>query len=163
MSAPGTRRPVDAGFTMIELLTVITMVGIIMAIAISGWVRWTNASAQSGATEKLEGVMRSAQQRAVTESTSVCVLFNVGADTYTTYIGACSASTKVLLSGPFGLDSKSVHLSSAVFTGSSGTSAGVTFTSRGTATPGKLKLRRDDAATVTTVTVEGLTGRVVIA
>ncbi len=52
--------------------------------------------------------------------------------------------------------------SPAFTTGPSATNVGVTFRSRGTATPGKVTLRRDGSSAKTVITVEGLTGRVAI-
>ena len=65
----------DSGFTMIELLVTIALLGIMMAIAVSGWSAWAKASRQSGTARELQSVLRQAQVRAVTEGRAVCVAF----------------------------------------------------------------------------------------
>lgn len=158
MPAPSQRPVGAAGFTLIEVLTVITLMGIVLAISVSGWARWTQANEQAGTASKIEATLRQAQQQAVTEGSSICVLFSPSADSWTTYRGACGATTSTL-EGPVKIDSKRVHL----ITPSFASSAGVTFTSRGTATPGSLVVTRDGSSRQIQIKVEGLTGRVVVA
>jgi prepilin-type N-terminal cleavage/methylation domain-containing protein len=150
----------DGGFTMIELLVTISLLGIMMAIAVSGWTSWADASRQSGAARELQSVMRQAQVRAVTEGRAMCVSFRVAQNDYTVYRGACDSTTKVALIGPVASDSADTRLSAPAFTGTSGTSAGVTFNARGTAWPGSVKVTRGGSPKIYTLTVEGLTGRV---
>lgn len=162
MSAHPPRAPRDGGFTLIEVATAVVLLSIMLGIGVSGWRQWANASAQAGAAQSIQSALRSAQQRAVTEAVSTCVLFDVARDQFRSYVGACSSTSKTPIGSARDLGSSQVHLSSAAFTGSTGTSPGVTFFSRGTATPGTVRLRRDDDATTTTLRVEGLTGRVAI-
>ncbi len=151
----------DAGFTLIEILVSLTILGVILAIGVGGWSGWAAANEQEGAVATLRGTMRDAQQQAVTEASSICVMLQAGTDKYATYLGACDAPSKTLLRGPFALDSKRVHLVAPSFAGPSGSSTGVTFSSRGTATPGSVKVTRDGSSKVWQLSVEGLTGRVV--
>lgn len=146
-----------AGFTMIEVLTVITLLGIVMTLAIGGWVGWARAHAQEGAATRIEGTLRQAQQRAVTEGSSVCVLFDAAADTWRTFRGPCGATT-TLLAGPNGLADNQLDLVSPSF--ASGAPNGVTFTPRGSASAGSVQITRVGATKVWTIKVEGLTGRV---
>jgi type II secretion system protein H len=149
----------DSGFTMIELLVTIALLGIMMAIAVSGWSAWARASRQSGTARELQSVLRQAQVRAVTEGRAVCVAFRVAENDYTLYRGACDDATKVKVIGPVVSDSD-VRLASPVFTSPSGASTGVTFSARGTAWPGSVRLSRTGSSKIFTLTVEGLTGRV---
>lgn len=150
----------DGGFTMLEVIVTIGVAGILMAVAVSGWQGWARASAQDGLVTELRGVLRSAQQRAVTEGSSTCVLFDAAGDSWQVFRGRCESASKVRIDGPVdagdGLD-----LDAPLFTVTAeSTSTGVTFSPRGTATPGSVRLRRDGSETVVTLRVEGLTGRV---
>jgi type II secretion system protein H len=154
------RRRGDAGYTMIELIVVIAIAGTLMAAAVSGWQTWSAAAAHDGAATELQGVLRQAQQRAVTEGSSTCVLFSTDADTWSVYRGTCSSETKSLLEGPDELGDRLRFAAPVFASGPTGTSPGVTFTPRGTATPGSVQVRRDGSETVRTIRVERLTGRV---
>ena len=152
------RTPVDAGYTMIEMIVTIALAGTLMAIAVSGWQGWARASEQDGFLTELRAEMRQAQQRAVTTGSSICVRFDATAETYTVLQGRCDATTTVIQNArtaPAGVD-----LDGPVFQhGTDHTEPGVTFTSRGTATPGQVYVQRDGGPR-TKLKVEGLTGRV---
>ena len=150
----------DSGFTMIELLVTIALLGLMMAIAVSGWTSWAKASRQSGTARELLSVMRQAQVRAVTEGRPICVSFRVAQNDYTLYRGTCDDAAKVTIIGPVPSDSANVQLAAPSFTGPSGTSTGVTFSARGTAWPGSVQVTRSGSSKTYTLTVEGLTGRV---
>ena len=109
----------DSGFTMIELLVTISLLGIMMAIAVSGYTSWAKASNQSGRARELQSVMRQAQVRAVTEGRAICVSFRVAQNDYTVYRGACDSTTETVL-GPVASQSAEVRLSAPAFTGTSG-------------------------------------------
>ena len=155
-----SHRARDSGFTMIELLVTIALLGIMMAISVGGWTSWAKASRQSGTARELQSVMRQAQVRAVTEGRAICVSFRVAQNDYTLYRGACDDPAKVTVIGPVVSDSKDVKLAAPSFTAPSGSSTGVTFSARGTAWPGSVQLTRTGSSKSYTLTVEGLTGRV---
>lgn len=150
----------DSGYTMIELLVTIALLGLMMAIAVSGWKGWADSSRQAGRSRELQSVMRQAQERAVTEGRSICVFFRVAQNDYSVYRGACDDGTKVRVIGPVVSDSAKVRLASPSFTGPSGDNAGVTFSAHGTAWPGSVTVTRTGSSKTYTLTVEGLTGRV---
>lgn len=150
----------DHGFTLVEVLVVISLLGVMMAIAISGWSSWTKVSAHSGTAREMQTVMRQAQQRAVTEGRAMCVWFDTGANTYTLYRGGCDVSTKTKVAGPYETGDKAVRITAPSFTAPSGSSAGVTFFARGTAWPGEVRVTRTGATKEYVLKVEGLTGRV---
>ncbi len=146
---------------MIELLVTISLLVGLMAIAVTGWASWARASAQQGTAQEIQSVLRQAQQQAVTEASSLCVLFDTTAGTWRLYRGRCESATKTLLPGTWATNDKRVHLTAAEFIAITGAPLpGVTFTSRGTASPGSIKVTRDGTSSVHVVKVEGLTGRV---
>jgi hypothetical protein len=105
-------------------------------------------------------VLRSAQQRAVTEGSSTCVLFDADAESWQVFRGRCDSSTKQRVEGPVDVeDGLDLHAPSFTVADST-TSLGVTFSPRGSATPGSVVLRRDGSDTEVVLSVEGLTGRV---
>lgn len=149
----------DDGFTLIEVLVTISLMGVVMAFAVSGWSSWSRASEQSGTARELQSTLRSTQQRAITEGSTMCVLFDGSGSRYTVYRGACADTGKVRVEGPIATNGAAVRLSVPAFSGTTATT-GVTFYSRGTATPGSVKVVRTGSSKIYTVAVEGLTGRV---
>ena len=148
----------DSGFTLIEVMVTIALLGIVMAFAVSGWSSWARSSEQSGTARELQSLMRQTQQRAVTEGRAMCVQFEVSSNNYTVYRGACGDTARVRVGGPFTTDGAQVHVASPSFAGTPST--GVTFFARGTATQGTVKVTRTGSSKVYTLAVEGLTGRV---
>lgn len=157
---PAGTCPRDAGYTLVEVVVTIALAGTLMGIAVSGWQGWARASAQEGAVTELRGVLRQAQQRAVTTGTSTCVLFDADDESWTVWRGRCDSSAKVRLEGPVPAED-GIDLAQPRFQHDATTYlAGVSFAPRGTATPGSVEVRRDGGGTTDTVRVEGLTGRV---
>jgi prepilin-type N-terminal cleavage/methylation domain-containing protein len=152
----------ESGFTLVELVVVMALLGAMMAIAVSGWSSWAGASAHSGTAREIQTVMRQTQQRAVTEGRAMCVWFDVAADTYTVYRGACDAATRQQLVGPYSTNGSGVEIASPSFTAPSGPSPGVTFYARGTGWPGEVSVTRSGSAKVYVLAVEGLTGHVTL-
>jgi type II secretion system protein H len=150
----------DAGFTLIEVLVTTSLLGLMMAIAISGWSSWAKSSAHSGVAQEIESMMRQTQQQAVTEGRAMCVLFAPSANTYTVYRGVCGEAGIVRVLGPVESGSRDVRIASPVFTSTAATPAGATFYARGTASPGTVRVTRTGSSKVYVLTVEGLTGRV---
>lgn len=139
------------GFTLIEVLVAISLMGVVMAFSISGWAGWSRASQQSGTARELQSVLRKTQQQAVTEGTTMCV--TVADRTYTVWRSACSSSPSNRADGPMTVGG-GVHLTT------SGMTTGVAFSARGTSTGGSITVKRDGSSKVLTLTVEGFTGRV---
>ncbi|MFC4785494.1 GspH/FimT family pseudopilin [Nocardioides sp. MAHUQ-72] len=147
----------DSGYTLIEVLVTIVLMGAMMAIAVAGYDRWAAASEQSGTAREIQSLMRQAQQRAVTEGRAMCVKFTSSPARYTLYRGACDDTAKTKVNGPFQVNGSRVGIGSPSFTDSTG---GVTFFARGTASPGSVTVTRQGSSKVYTLEVEGLTGRV---
>ncbi len=143
------------GFTLIEVLVSMAIMGITLGIVAGGSVSWTRAREQSGTAQQLVSFMRQAQQRALTEATSYCVKFDT-ARTYTMRKGTCASA---IVRGPAETDSAGVTLA-ASFAQTDGTDAAqVVFTPRGTASPGTATVARAGRDPIV-VQVEGLTARV---
>ena len=149
----------DAGYTLIEVMVTISLLGVLMAISVIGFDHWSAASQQAGTAREVQTLMRQAQQRAITEGRAMCVSFDTSADSYTLYRGACDDTAKQKVNGPFETDGGQVQLEAPVFTGTS-TPTGVTFFARGTATPGSVHVTSSASTKVYILDVEGLTGRV---
>ena len=149
----------DDGFTMIELLVTISVLGIMMAIAVTGWSSWTKARQQSGTAREVESVLRQTQQRAVTEARDLCVRFETNGLDYSTYTGECDNSP-VKTAGPLRAASGDARITSPSFQGRHSTGGGVTFYARGTASKGTVQVTRVGQSKVYIIDVEGLTGRV---
>lgn len=150
----------DEGYTMIEMIVVIAIAGTLMAAAVSGWQTWSRAAGQDGLVTELRGVLRQAQQRAVTTGTSTCVLFDVAAASWSIYRGRCDDDAKIRLEGPIEADAGLLLTEPRFQHGESAYLPGVSFAPRGTATPGQVTIERDGADREAVVSVEGLTGRV---
>lgn len=149
----------DSGISIVEVLMTMVLLGIMAAIAITGFTSWSKASGQVGQARELQSVLRQAQQRAITEGRAICLQFN-GTQSFSVYRGACDNVAKVQVLGPYAANSAEIHFASPAFTATSGTSTGVTFHARGTAWPGTVTVTRNGSSKVYTLTVEGLTGRV---
>lgn len=148
------RTPVDAGYTMIEMIVTIALAGTLMAIAVSGWQGWSRASAHDGLATELQLVMRQAQQRAVTTGTSTCVDFDDATDSWLVLVGACGTPSPTVTDR--GQADDDLDIGDVDFEGEDS----VTFSPRGTADEGTLSITRLGGGRTVTIHVERLTGRV---
>ncbi|HEY9562259.1 MAG TPA: GspH/FimT family pseudopilin [Nocardioides sp.] len=152
----------DAGFTLVEVLITMVLMGVMMAVAVAGWNSWASAREQSGTAQEITSYLRQAQQRAVTEGRAMCVDFDLAKSEWSLYRGRCDGTDRTLLEGPIPTDSDKVDIASASFTSTASGQHGVTFTARGTATPGTVRITRSGTDKAYVIHVEGLTGRVSI-
>jgi prepilin-type N-terminal cleavage/methylation domain-containing protein len=120
----------DSGFTIVEVTVAVVLLGLMMAIAVLGFSRYSNAHEQAGTARSLQSGLRQAQQRAVTEGRAMCVQFS--ATSYTVWRTACTtAGGGTQLEGPTTTESAEVHLALPA-------PQTLTFTPRGTATWGSI-------------------------
>ena len=76
----------DTGFTLLELMTVIGIIGILSTIALPSLLSWrTNQQLSSEARELLSTIML-ARMRAIKENTNVVVTFNIGSADYIAFV-----------------------------------------------------------------------------
>jgi len=159
VAARKTGRAGAAGFTLIEVCWAMAIFGVVAGIAVTSLHRWMGGAQQTATTSSLEALLRETQQRAVTEGRSICVDFDLTAQSWTVLRGVCGTAGQVALQGPIRPEGAARVASAAFVTGAS-TLDGVTFYARGTATPGTLTVTRSGSDRIDTLHVEGLTGRV---
>ena len=156
-----TRRAVqDDGFTLVETLAVVAIMGIGSAVAVAGFNSYAKSAEHTGTRESVVSALRATNQRALAEARTYCVRFALDGSSWTTFRGTCDTGTVV--KGPEDVGGKQISLTDVNFLRPDGSpgSRDVLFTARGTASKGSLKVIRSDASTTYTVTVEGLTARV---
>lgn len=147
----------ERGFTLVETLVGMMIMGVALGIAVGATSSWSRAREHSGSAQEIVSLLRQAQQKALTEATSYCVTLD-SETTYSMRRGTCAAATT---KGPIETYAPAVTLS-GTFTQSDGTAASqIVFTPRGTASPGTLTVSRDGEDPID-IEVEGLTGRVAI-
>lgn len=146
------------GFTLVEMLVALSIVGVMSAIAVTGWSGYAGASQHSGTRNDIVSALRAANQRALAEAKPYCVTFDQASGSWTTHRLSC---TGAVVKGPEDVAGGQITLTDAGFLQPDGsTQAQVLFTPRGTGSKGSLRVRRGGSSKVYTVSVEGLTGRV---
>lgn len=145
----------DEGFTLIETMVVVAIMGVGSTLAVSGFSSYADSAEHSGTRDSVVSALRAANQRALAEAAAYCVRFAGDGKSWTTHRGTCDTA---VLKGPEPVGGDQVSLTNVSF-GTAG-SRDVEFTARGTASAGALKVVREGSSTTYTVTVEGLTARV---
>ena len=76
----------SSGFTLMELMVTIAIIGVTAAIAIPSVISYLPKHRMNGATRDVYSAMQYARLRAVKEKTHVVINFNAGADSYDVFI-----------------------------------------------------------------------------
>lgn len=150
----------DQGYSLIEILTTIAIMGTLLALGVGGFRNWAIAKDQEGAAADLQTVLRQTQTRAITEGVSFCVTFDVAASSYTVSRYACGTPLEKT-NGPFEMNDERVTFTDISFRQPDGSfTTSLTFKPTGTATGGSVTVRREGSTKTYLVSVEGFTGRV---
>ena len=155
----GTRQ---AGFTLVELLVVMSIAGVLASMGVFSFTNWRQTAQQQGSASELTSTLRTASVRAVSEGRAYCVNIS-GGTTYTLWRYTCGTGTAV--AGPFSVQSTKVSLAATVTPPSptpacpAGSSC-LYFYPRGTAIPATVTVSSTARSKIYTVNVEGLTARV---
>lgn len=156
---PRTHRSTDSGFTLIEMLFTMVLMGILMAIAIPSWRGYQRAQEQSGSERDLISFLRDGQVRAVDEEVKYRAVFANDGKSVT--LQRWNGASWVNGGGSLSPNGATVTYDSPKFTQADGSTQNyVTFFASGAASPGTVNVLRAGSSKVYTVTVEGLTGRV---
>ncbi len=149
----------EDGFTLLELLVTMTILGIVLAIAVAPYKNYQRAQAHQNTARLVVASLRGAQVSAVAENATYRVTF--AADGGSWQAARLSGTTWTDV-GPAGTSAdRTVSVADPSFRQSDGSlGATVYFYPRGSATKGSLVVVRAGRDKVYTVTVEGLTARV---
>ena len=152
----------DSGFTLVEVLTVLSIMGIMFGFAVGGFASYQVQSQHRGAWDELRSTLRNAGERALSEQRTYCV--HVGATEWNVYRGECAVGNMVQSVTPSGAGSVTTapaFTAPASHTSACPTALGdcVYFYPRGNSSSGSATVERDGRDDLT-VDVEGLTARV---
>lgn len=154
----------EDGFSLIELLVVLSLIAIMSTIAMTSYQGYDKAQDHRGATREVVGFLRNSQVRAVAEATTFqCVFTTSQLRIYrdgTVPATSAPVRTYSLTEPRFNGNLEFVTASPNGFQHASGLLPNCLFYARGSATSGVIEVRRKDTGAEHEITVEGLTARV---
>jgi len=165
------RRTGDAGFTLVEMVVVMSILGLMMSIGIFGFSNWRNTAQQQGTADELVSALRNASTQAVSEGRTYCIQIAADGRSYTRWRTACNGTAANQVGGVVRTQSAAVTLAATVpFPATaalpspapacpSGTKC-LYFYPRGTAIPAEVVVSSTARSKTYTIRVEGLTARV---
>src|SRR3712207_4782377 len=150
----------EEGFTLLELLVTMTILGVVLAIAVAPYKNYQRAQAHQNTTRLVVATLRNAQVSAVAENATYRVTFAADGKSWQA-ARLVSGTTWDVVGAPGRSNDTEVFVRDLSFRQQDGTlGTTVYFYPRGSATKGSLVVARDGRTKVYTVTVEGLTARV---
>lgn len=150
----------EGGFTMIELLVSMVIIGALAAVGTSGWLSYQRSVEHRGSAQELVSALRNAQQASLSEAVTYCVAFDPAVRSYEVHKFVCGASGSGVEPAAT-TQSTRVKIETPAFVQINGsTTTTVSFFPRGSATKGSVKLTREGSDKDYIISVEGLTGRV---
>ena len=163
----------EEGFTLIELMVVMGIIGILMTLTSYAIFSYWRAQQLSGATQQIITDLRDAQVRAQSEVRTYRVQFNTASESYT--ITRCEGSPDPLTGESAVLDcsdplsfvqvevvqmENGIDISSASFTyGTTSDGTSVYFQPRGVSSDGSVVIRSTRLNQDRVITIDGLTSR----
>ena len=89
-------RKINSGFTLIEMLATIVIVGVIAAIAAPNFLGLLNRNRANEAMAQIEGALKEAQRQAIRNGRSCQISITAATKTIANSTGSCLLSTRVL-------------------------------------------------------------------
>ena len=159
------------GFTLVEMVVVMSILGIIMSLGVFGFTNWRDTAQQQGTADELVSALRNASTRAISEGRTYCVQIAADGRSYSQWRTACNGTAANQVSGPVRAQGSGVTLAAVVPFPSTAALPSPTpacptsmkclyFYPRGTAIPAQVVVNSTARAKTYTVRVEGLTARV---
>ena len=156
-----------AGFTMIELVAVMAVMGVLAAIGMLAFASRYHASAHRGSAEELISQLRSVAQRSISEGRTFCVVFDDDARSAEIWQQGCTSAVGGAPVGTYRTKHRDVTLSigsppdSEASVDCPTSTHCLYFRPRGTATPADITVvSKERPSSLYTVHVERLTARV---
>ena len=159
----------EDGFTLIELIVVMSIVGVLAAVSSFSFANQMHKRQQQGSTQEIVSFLRSASVQSVSEGRTYCVSLAAAAAPavnrgYTLWRYSCGGSTSVQVGGARATQTPNVGFALTVSApASSPCQAGakcIYFYPRGTATPATVTVSSTKRTKTFAISVEGLTARV---
>ena len=161
----------DRGFTLIELVVVMSILGTMLSMSTFGFTNWRNTAQQQGTADQLVSALRNASTRAIAEGRTYCVAIAADGRSYTPWRFACDSTTGTPVASPTRAQGNNVALTATVPFPTTAALPSPTpacptgnkclyFYPRGTAVPAQVLVTSTARTKTYTVIVEGLTARV---
>ena len=146
----GARGKGQHGFTLMEMMAVIAIIGIILAIALPAYSSWRERAAVRSAADALMAHLKQARHLAIAENRSVTLVFSPASYVFDAVPAGVPLNDKT----PYRNQTIPLSKRFGVTLGFTYAGGKLTFTSSGTATSGSLTLTA--GATTRTITINGI-------